>query len=325
MNHRPIILLYHRVIDLAVDPQLLAVSPVHFREHLSVLRETCAPMSLAAMLESLRSGDSPDRAVVVTFDDGYADNLEFAAPILSRYDVPATVYVTPADDENPRPFWWDELERLVLASPNPPPGFAISIEGTEIAWRVDGGPLDAPVPDWNVNRPAVAGSREGVYLKLCELLRPLASCERDRVVERLGRLLGAAPATSAPHQRLSSAEIVRLIDEAPIEIGAHTLTHPVLAVLSPAEQRREIEGSRQRLERMTGRPIESFAYPFGTRRDYDDRTVSIVRDCGFSTACANFAGCVGRKVDPFQLPRFIVRDWDGDRFARKLDEWRRER
>ena len=96
----------------------------------------------------------------------------------------------------------------------------------------------------------------------------------------------------------------------------------VLAKLSGEAQRDEIRLARRDLGAIIGSPLTSFAYPFGRREDYDAGTVTMVREAGFSCACSNFAGPVAGGTDPFQLPRFQVRDWDGDGFAAALRAWR---
>ena len=112
---RAVILLYHRVADLPSDPQLMAVTPRHFAEHLEVIRQSCRPLRLHDLGEAL-----PDRSVVVTFDDGYADNLHHAKPLLAAHDVPATVFVTSGYVGSDREFWWDDLERILLETPSLP-------------------------------------------------------------------------------------------------------------------------------------------------------------------------------------------------------------
>ncbi len=105
-----------------------------------------------------------------------------------------------------------------------------------------------------------------------------------------------------------------------IEVGAHTLTHPRLSTLGPSEQREEIAGSRRLLEEIIGRPVESFAYPHGTYRDYTPETVAIVADCGFRRACAAEGGVLERDVSPFELSRLMVENWSVGDFERRVHD-----
>jgi peptidoglycan/xylan/chitin deacetylase (PgdA/CDA1 family) len=125
-----------------------------------------------------------------------------------------------------------------------------------------------------------------------------------------------------PDGRVLTADELRALAAVDgIEIGAHTCTHPVLSALPLSAQRGEIEGSKRALEAELGRPVTSFAYPFGAREDYDDGSVTAVREAGFRRACVNEPARLRVRCDPFRLPRFLVRDWDGDTFARELAGW----
>lgn len=107
-----VVLLYHRVTELESDPHHLAVSPARFKSHLDAIVRLGVPMSLAAMLDAARRGSLRAGAVAVTFDDGYADNLTSAAPLLAEAGVPATIFLSTGAIVNGREFWWDELERI---------------------------------------------------------------------------------------------------------------------------------------------------------------------------------------------------------------------
>ena len=109
-----------------------------------------------------------------------------------------------------------------------------------------------------------------------------------------------------------------------VEIGAHTLTHPVLSSLPPDQQEHEIAGSKQRLEALIGKSITSFAYPYGKKIHYTRQTMRTVEANGFACACSNFGGLVTRTSNRFALPRFQPMNWNGDQFAEVVEAWYRE-
>ena len=268
-----LILLYHRVARLATDRWSIAVSPEHFAEHMELLRRRTT-ISRLADVDATRSWRRRwSGSVIVTFDDGYADNLSEALPTLRRHDVPATIFVVTDAVLGEREFWWDELQRLV--------------------------PREAYDERWAELRDADPAVRE----------------------ERLMVLRARAGQGDAPRDAgrpLTRDELAKLSADSLIDVGGHTASHPRLAALPAAAQRREVEDGKRVLESIVGDRVTSFAYPFGRTADYTAETMQIVRDAGFSRACSNQTGRIDRSTDPFALPRFFVRDWDGDRFAAAL-------
>src|SRR6476619_301445 len=109
-----LILMYNRVAKLSNDPHLVAVSPQHFGEHLEVIRKCYIPLRLQRLVESLQERRIQKKTIVITFDDGYADNLHNASPLLEHHDIPATIFVTAGQAEKQQEFWWDELDRMLL-------------------------------------------------------------------------------------------------------------------------------------------------------------------------------------------------------------------
>ncbi len=305
------ILLYHRVTRLRNDPQLLAVSPAHFAEQLDVLARTLRPVPLGEVAAG------PERAVAVTFDDGYADNLHEAEPLLRRAGVPATVFATTGRTGSGGEFFWDELDRLLLQDDPLPPELTIDLGGVARHYAV-GGVAD---PSWDVLRPARPGSREQLYLDLCGAIHRLTADARAAVLGDLRRWAGATATGRGSHRMMTAAELRRLDAGGVVEVGGHTVEHPLLSAETPARQREEIAANRRELATITGRPPAAFSYPFGGRRDYTADTVAAAAAAGYTLACANFPGRVRPGTDPMQLPRFIVRDWDGSRFAAELATW----
>lgn len=324
-NGECLILLYHRVCTVATDPLLLCVSPSHFAEQLEVLRSRHHPISLTRLVEGIRDNTIPDRSVVVTFDDGYLDNLEHAKPLLERFNIPATIFVASGYVGASREFWWDELDRILLQPGDLPKSLRMRINGSVCEQFLGNDALDTDGSfdgrrRWNVEQDDLS-AREGLFRRLQHTLRPLDEKHRLRVLNDLIEWAGAASQPRESHRALTADELTSLASGGLIEIGGHTVTHPVLSTLPASVQRDEIVRGKARLESILGKPIVSFSYPFGSRDDYRTATVRIVKKAGFRCACSNFVGRAARRSDAYQLPRSIVRDWDGDAFARRLAEW----
>lgn len=321
-----VILLYHRIAELPTDAQLLCVTPRHFEEHLEILRKEYSLMGLQELFQVYQQGSLPQRAVVVTFDDGYFDNLTNAKPLLERYDIPATVFVTTGYIGSEREFWSDELERILLQPGRLPQTLSLTINGRPFEWTLGKAAFCSEKVyerhrAWNVLKQNLLGPRQLLYVELHRLIRPLGDQEQRRVLDVLLAWAGAQPLVRATHRTLSANEVVCMAEGKLIDIGAHTVTHPVLSAFPPAVQRTEIRGSKARLEDMLGRSVTSFAYPYGFRSDYSADTVAAVKQAGFDCACSSYQDIVWRGSDRFQLPRVIVFDWNGEEFARRLKRW----
>ncbi len=321
----PRVLLYHRVADLERDPFWLAVAPDRFAQQMNLLREKFNPLSLLALLDHLAAGTLPRNAVVVTFDDGYLDNFTAAKPVLEKYEVPATVFVAVRNLGGKTEFWWDELEQFVFAPAELPVRLELHLGRTHFEWQAKDNTAPPPGLDsWNTLQGPPPTERHRLYLELARLLKELAPASRDAALTQLADWSGFERRPRPTHVSMTPAQLAELAATGLIEIGAHTLNHPQLSALSPAEQELEISGSKRDLEALTGREIPSFAFPHGGGVDYTTQTVSITQKAGFRCACAAFPGCVRPGTDLFQLPRFFVRDWDAAEFESQLNSFAAE-
>jgi GT2 family glycosyltransferase/peptidoglycan/xylan/chitin deacetylase (PgdA/CDA1 family)/glycosyltransferase involved in cell wall biosynthesis len=272
-----VILAYHRVADERPDPWSLCVTPARFVEQMAVLREQGEVISLTTFMRRLHEGAIQRRSIVVTFDDGYADNLHVARPVLEHFRIPATVFVASGYIGDTHGFWWDELLRILPPSP-----------------RDD----------------------DELYRTVHGLLQPLSHRDRRLLLDQLQRRLGAsAGATGRP---MNAAELGALASCDLIEVGAHSVTHPILPALSEPEQRREIVDSRRTLETIVDRPVAHFAYPFGR---FDAQTVRLVEEAAFTSGCTTAGHGVHVDSTPHQLPRVVVGDWNADEFRAHLTRW----
>jgi peptidoglycan/xylan/chitin deacetylase (PgdA/CDA1 family) len=323
LSAKAVILHYHRVAELPTDPHRLCVTPDHFAEHLGVLGKFAFPMRLDQLVSSLRNQDSRHFRIVITFDDGYADNLIYGKPILERYDMPSTVFIATGYMNSDREFWWDELERILLMPGTLPETLHLRAQGKEYHWELGEAIHYSEEAfqthrSWIIESANAPGTRQHLFRILWQLLHSMTSDERDQALQRLLIWSGAASGARPSYRTLSSQEVTRLAVGGLIEVGAHTVSHPVLSRLDVREQLCEIQGSKAQLEEILGAPVTSFSYPFGLQSDYTAETVRLVREGGFTCACSSVADIVWSDTDYFQLPRLLVRDWDGEEFARRL-------
>jgi peptidoglycan/xylan/chitin deacetylase (PgdA/CDA1 family) len=230
--------------------------------------------------------------------------------LLEHYDVPATVFLVTGYVGLKQEFWWDELERLLLQPGSLPETLRLTINSNTYEWRL----REAA----RYSEDAYFSQRHSLYVSLWRLLRPLPESERRKIQDELLAWAGAEPAVRSTHRTLSREEVLTLGRGELIEIGSHTVTHPLLSALSPTAQREEIQRSKAELEQVVGRPVSSFSYPYG---DYTADTILLVREAGFACACTTDATVIGPGADRFQLPRIMVENWDGDEFARRLSPW----
>jgi peptidoglycan/xylan/chitin deacetylase (PgdA/CDA1 family) len=321
-----VILLYHRVTTLATDPQLLAVTPAHFAAQMEVLRRIARPMALGEMFDAARCGHDLRGAVAITFDDGYADNLLEARSILQSAKIPATVFAATAGADCAREFFWDELDRIFLQPGRLPRRLSISVgdsayeadlaEAADYSvdqWRDFGG--------WNVTNPENPTARQRMYRDLCGLIHRATVQQRRRAIREIQQWSGLGQEGRATHRMMNAAQWLELAAGGLIDIGGHTVHHPLLAAEDTQTQCREISDGKAAIETGLGWETRSFSYPFGGHRDYTSETAAAVKAAGFEYACSNFVGVVNGQTDPFQLPRVIVRDWNGAEFLDRLTQW----
>jgi peptidoglycan/xylan/chitin deacetylase (PgdA/CDA1 family) len=326
LSSRALILLYHRISEPESDPWQLAVSPGHLEEHLQVLSKHGRLTPLRKLSASVENGMLSRRSIAVTFDDGYADNLLNAKPLLEKHDVPATVFIATGYTGEGREFWWDQLDALFLQPGELPRNLDLLIDGNKRHWELGASASydenahrrNRQWKGWQTNEPSL---RHSVYRSLWELMHRMRERDRRRVSDDLLTWAGASGSPRATHRTLARDEIIELARRGLIDVGCHTVTHPQLSSLDIDSQRDEICRSKRELEEVLSHRVTGFAYPYGRECDYTSETVSLVRDCGFDYACTTSVGVVDQKAGRFQLPRVQVQDMDGDDFARLISQW----
>ena len=318
-----VILMYHRVADIDSDPWSLCVSPKHFAQQLAVLDACSYLVPLQRLNQRLRQGDPVQRSVAITFDDGYADNLKYAKPLLTHYATPATIFITTGGLGNPEEFWWDKLERIFLQPGDLPAILKLYINGAVRKWDLGNAVSYSPADyrrlcRWTAEAQAPPSPRQALYQDVYSQIQMVSEDDRISVIQQLENWARVDPTGRLTHRTLNPSEVKALEEPDLIEIGAHTLSHPHLARLSMEQQKQEICQSKETLEAILGHTIDSFSYPHGS---YTESTRQAVASAGFSIACCSRFDRVSRHTHPLELPRIVVNNWDGKTFARWLAKW----
>ncbi len=286
-----LVLRYHSVGDPArvreyLDPGL-SVPPERFAAQLALLGrrfEFRTLDELEPLLDGSAAGDRP--AVFVTFDDGYRDNHDVALPLLRAAGARATFYVTTGPLASGRGLWISELYRLVPRLPAGP-----------LELDVEGGPLDVP---------ADPAARTPVRRTLTRRLAAMTAADRERALDRMAGAAGV-PRGEGLAGSFMTPDQLRALRAAGMLVGAHTRSHPHLALLEPAAHADEVAGSRRDLEAILGEPVEHFAYPNpGGGGAVPDAARTSAAAAGFRTAVTSRPGPLVPGADRLRLPRVGV-------------------
>ncbi len=305
-----LILLYHRIFDPAHEeaPDIfsLCVTPRHFAEQMALLSESFAPISLESMVVGIRENNLPDRAIAVTFDDGYADNLYFAKPMLEKFEIPATVFVI--SGALGKAFWWDSLAQIIYQPGSLPDK------------------LDLIIGDHKFSNEINSDDDRGrnmLLRKLHRFLRELSYEEKETAISALAQWTKHECFVKQNSRAMTESELKNLAENELIEIGAHSVTHQPLSSLPQSRQEQEITHSKLDLEQILQKPIKSFSYPYGLSSDFSKFSVETVKKANFEYACSNEIDTIWQRSDPYRLPRYWVKDLPGDVFAQHLHIWLR--
>lgn len=293
-NGRLSILIYHRVLREA-DPLLPDIEDAaRFESQMAALNSLYNVIPLSRAVSCLKSGKLPARAACITFDDGYADNFEVALPILKRHDLPSTFFVSTGYLDG---------------------GIMFNDRAIEMVRNLEGDELDLSEKGMGIYPLGSLDERRKTIGKLLSDLKYKPMEERLEIMDGVARSANL----SFPGSLMMTAGQVKSLHDAGMEIGGHTVNHPILAKLDRKTARAEIAEGRERLEEITGNPVRIFAYPNGIPgRDYLPEHARMVEEAGFDAAVSTSTGVSRPGCDLFQLPRFTPWDISISRFSLRL-------
>lgn len=299
LRGRAVVLTYHRVLPAersaeSFSADAIVVTPPTFRRQMQLLKRLFTPLSADQFAKALAAGQLPDGACVVTFDDGWYDNLEYALPILRETAVPAVLFVATDYIGSDNCFWQERLSRALSAARRIP-------EHSSGLFAELGAPglLDASL------------TLEQVKLAIRAIVdhykaQPQAAI--DALVQRVERLLqdaGAAVERQHPDRFLSWEQVGQLGSSGWVAIGSHCCTHTPLTKLDADAVQIELHRSREIIRKRTGIDPADLAYPNG---DHDAHIAKAVRDSGYRCAYTTLRGWVEPAADAFRLRRINIHE-----------------
>lgn len=273
----------HKINDLA-DPLPLTLSPERFARMIEEIQRSSEFVPLQRALAVSLDRDDSGLKFVVTFDDGYRDNYELAFPLMERYRVPATVYLSVDHVDGSRSFWYESLISAINAADEE---------------QVDLGALGLGSFDLNGEAARVRAMTE-----LNHTLKRYDTETRENMVLQIVQMLGQADRTTG--SSMLSWEMVREMADKGISIGSHTMSHPILSHESRERVRVELRESKERLEAVLQKTVDAFAYPNGRYEDFNDMVVEEARDAGYNSAVTTMPGINTVTTDRFMLKRIEV-------------------
>lgn len=227
----------------------------------------------------------PKNLVAITVDDGYADFVELAYPILKRYDFPATAYVVTKFVDQGMWLWFDVIRYQV--SQGKPGAYILEIAGDAYYIVLGDG-----------------RARSSAWHTLADACLPLPQSERMTTLSQIGKALQVPlPDRPTAEFRAMTWDDLRKLDPELIEVGSHTCSHPILSRCSGGELEEELVDSKTTIERQLGREVTSFCYPNGQPGDYDARVMAAVQAAGYTNAVVAHGTLVGVDTNRFALER----------------------
>jgi peptidoglycan/xylan/chitin deacetylase (PgdA/CDA1 family)/SAM-dependent methyltransferase len=291
-DHYGAILGYHRIVEAAClasgnkDIHDICVDPRLFREQLAYLTKHYTLLPLDELASLAHTGRLPANSVALSFDDGYLDMLNIAAPILAEFKVPATFFISTARMNDEVMYWWDLLEKIFFGKSSLPNKLEIQLGQQPACFSLD-----------------AAEQVGALHWQLYRILVKSPPATRDNILRELCRWSDTDPLPQADQRPLKANELLQLAAHEHHSIGAHGVHHLALSQHDLETRRQEITQSKTALERLLGKPVQSFAYAHG---DLCPEAVELVRSASYRWALSCEMGVVSPRSDPFQLPRLMV-------------------
>ena len=290
-RNKVVILRYHSVLDnndalkFTIGEEIVHSASI-FDEQMRLLASLFNPVTLDDLYLFVRGKMKlPKMPVVITFDDGFSDNEQIAAPILQKYGIKATFFITVGSIETETAPWFARIRQA----------FHLTIKSD---WREPSTGTQFDLVDPLLKRQA--------FIKACEQCAKTTGSKQANIVRTIEEALGVLPLGMDKNLMMDWRQIRRLQKQGHI-IGSHTLTHPNLAHISEVELIRELKESKRVLESRLGVSVVHFSYPAPILAPhYTLKTIKSTKEIGYKTGVTSVSGPVNRNDSILSLNRISV-------------------
>jgi peptidoglycan/xylan/chitin deacetylase (PgdA/CDA1 family) len=301
------VLMYHHVSAPSTDPWDLIVTPENFEKQLIWYKRNCRIFSLEDLVTRWKNKTLEKHSIALSFDDGYRDNFQLARPLLEKHHVPATFFITTENMLFLEPFWWDELQAVVLETKELPQVFSAMIGNREITVNLDSetqlsSETEQKIKAWRwPSEPP--GLRASLYMQLHTALKDLPTPERKQGIKTIKDWSGSLKLETPA---LMDMQEIRELSEHPLfSIGAHTRTHLALGSASDEVQLREMKESKEQLEDLLQITVPFQAYPYGS---YNNMTLNLASLIQYEASFTTQPIPIRKSTNPSFLGRLQVTD-----------------
>ncbi len=296
------ILAYHRVLDYPseekfnFDDGVISTNPRTFEKQVRYCKKNFNISTFALLKNYVETNRRvPPRSLIITFDDGYRDNFTQVFPILKKYGIPVTIFLTVDCIGKDELFWWDKVALYVK-------NYGKDKLDIVIGNRTYG---------YNLS---TSTQRQSAVRELLRLLKMAPDNERLRAIETIDHdFQNTIPPQKIERQILNWDEVVEM-SAGGIEFGSHSMTHPMLSQLENIEMvKHEVIKSKQILENHLNKEVTTFSYPIGGKNSYNIKIQNMLKEAGYSFA-VNYVHGINRIVGQFNGYELNRLDMDKESF-----------
>ena len=318
---RIITLMYHRIDETDTDPWDICVSPQHFDEQVQFVKNNYNIISVKDVIEAVSTGNIIDNSICITFDDGYADNYFNAKPVLEKYNCPAAFFIPTNFMGSEKPFWWDELEMILLHSKQLPNHLSLHIDGAIKKYYFDEKELSTK--QWQQHKnwkwyETPPTNRCAAFLNIWQMLRPLSYVEIEKQMQVIRNWAGKNDDVFASRLPMNKQQLRTLADNDLFTMGLHTHTHPDLEGKTKAFQSAEMLLCKNVLADEYGIESNCLAFSYGR---YDNDTIAAANELNLAGCLTTEAVSINVHSDLMKLGRYQVDDWNVNYFKEQLAGW----